>query len=187
MSTSVASPPASGPAVLAPSSGCGPSDRRPKRFDLALAADAAHIAAARHEVTARLRSWNLGHLSADAALITSELVTNAVLHGRAETVTVHLAECGTQGQSQLLIAVTDQSPAAVPAACCPADADEHGRGLLILQSVAACWGAVTRHRGGKLVWATLAAKAPDLVHGTERAEPSPSPCCAGARCALALA
>lgn len=184
MSTTATRAPASGPAARAPRFGSEPSNRHPNRVDLALAADPAHIATARREVTAHLQSWNLGHLAADAALITSELVTNAVLYGRSETVTVHLAECGTPVEPQLLIAVTDQSPAAVPAACSPTTAEEHGRGLLILQCVASCWGAVAKPRGGKVVWATLAVKTPGHGDGTG---PSPSPCCAGSQWALALA
>ncbi|MFI1395085.1 ATP-binding protein [Streptomyces sp. NPDC020681] len=183
MITTVARAPVSGLAARPPSTRCEPSNH-PNRVDLALAADAAHVATARREVSAHLRSWNLGHLAADAALITSELVTNAVLYGRTETVTVHLAKCGTVTEPQLLIAVTDQSPAAVPAPCSPATAEEHGRGLLILQCVASCWGVVTRPRGGKLVWATLAVKSPDHGHETG---PSPSPCCASSQWALALA
>ncbi|MFI5689092.1 ATP-binding protein [Streptomyces sp. NPDC051636] len=184
MITTVARAPVSGLAARAPSSSCEPSNPHRNRVDLALAADPAHIATARREVTAHLRSWGLGHLAADAALITSELVTNAVLYGRTETVTVHLAKCGTLAEPQLLIAVTDQSPAAVLVPCSPAAAEEHGRGLLILQCVASCWGVVAKPRGGKLVWATLAVKTPD--HGHER-ELSPSPCCAGSQWALALA
>ncbi|GGO91669.1 ATP-binding protein [Wenjunlia tyrosinilytica] len=185
MYTTVASDPGPGrPAGRAPRVRCGPTNRRPNRVHLALAADTAHIATARREVTAHVHSWNLGHLAADAALITSELVTNAVLHGRTETVAVYLAECGTAAEPQLLIAVTDQSPAAVPSACPPTTAEEHGRGLLILQCVASCWGSVAKSRGGKLVWATLAVKTSDRGHATG---PSPSPCCAGSQRALALA
>jgi anti-sigma regulatory factor (Ser/Thr protein kinase) len=190
MSTTVARAPASGPAARAPRFGGEPSNRHPNRIDLALAAEPEHIATARRQVTAHLRSWNLGHLAADAALITSELVTNAVLYGRTETVTVHLAECGTLAEPQLLIAVTDQSPAAVPAACSPEAAEEHGRGLFILECVASCWGAMAKPRGGKLVWATLAVKTPDAVKTTDHGHgtgPAPSPCCAGSQCALALA
>lgn len=133
------------------SSGCSNS------LDVALAADPAHVATARRAVTAHLRHWKLEHLAADAELITSELVTNAVLYGVTETVTVHLAEYGTAPDRHLLITVADRSPAAaVPPARTPADAEECGRGLHILQCLAGSWGTMAKPGGGKLVWATLA-------------------------------
>ncbi|MDQ1012439.1 anti-sigma regulatory factor (Ser/Thr protein kinase) [Streptomyces sp. V4I23] len=156
----------------------------PNRVDFALAADPAHIATARRQVTANLRCWNLDHMADDAALITSELVTNAVLYGRTETVTVRLAECGTPADPQLLITVTDESPAQpVPEATSPAAVEEHGRGLHILQCLASCWGTIAKPCGGKVVWATLA------VSGSGHSDRSghvSSPCCAGSRLALAF-
>uniref|UniRef100_UPI003F49746D ATP-binding protein n=1 Tax=Streptomyces chartreusis TaxID=1969 RepID=UPI003F49746D len=131
----------------------------PTVIDIVLPADPAHIATARRHVAAYLSRWNLGCLVDDAALITSEMVTNAVLHGQAETITVSLGQCGTPASPKLLITVTDAcSGESMPQVTPPDCLEEHGRGLYILQCLALCWGTV-RSRSGKLVWAMLAVNA----------------------------
>ncbi|WP_051704940.1 MULTISPECIES: ATP-binding protein [unclassified Streptomyces] len=159
MSTTIAAEPVSWPS--APAAAAWGKQSVPTRVGLALAADPEHISTARRQVAAHLRCWDLDHLVDDATLITSELVTNAVLYGLAETIMVHLAKCGTATDPQLLITVTDECPAeAMPEVASPASSDEHGRGLYILQCLASRWGTATGH-GGKLVWATLAVDAPE--------------------------
>ncbi|MEK8170934.1 ATP-binding protein [Streptomyces sp. M19] len=44
--------------------------------------DPARVARIRRVATAHLRLWELGYLIADVRLLVSELVTNAVVHGR---------------------------------------------------------------------------------------------------------
>lgn len=133
---------------------------------------------------AQLRHWNLGHLAEDAALITSELVTNAVLYGGTAQVTVRLTTCGAPAAPQLLITVADESTAdAVLVTDAAAYSKEHGRGLHILQCLANCWGTA-KTNGGKLVWATLAVCASAHESGAGREQ---SPCCAGSQLALAFA
>ncbi|PZT75015.1 MULTISPECIES: SpoIIE family protein phosphatase [unclassified Streptomyces] len=129
-------------------------------------------AAARRFVTAALAEWTaLGlpaavgfseRLSDDAAVIVSELVTNAVVHA-GTTVELHfrLEEATEDEASALILEVSDQHPArtvrgdhghsAAEAAGAPAD---YGRGLEIVAALAERWG-ITYRAGAKTVWARL--------------------------------
>lgn len=85
----------------------------------------------------------------DAELLTSELVTNAVVHG-APPVTLAV-ECDTS--SGMRVRVTDGSSRhPLPRAARPADVD--GRGMALVDLLSAAWGAEpTEH--GKEVWFLL--------------------------------
>ncbi len=114
--------------------------------ELPLAASA--VADARTLVVAALRRWELESLAPDAALLTSELVTNSVLHARTEvTVTVAVAE----GVAE--IGVADRSTSPPQRRQLGADG-ESGRGLHLVEQVAQEWGVVTSS-GGKQVWFRL--------------------------------
>ncbi len=97
--------------------------------------------------------WDVAeHLSA-GPLVVSELVTNAVEHGRGE-VDVHLAEY----HGDLRIAVRDREER--PPVTRNEDPDSlDGRGLRIVQSLARASGALPAAGGGKLVWAVLGREA----------------------------
>lgn len=83
-----------------------------------------------------------------AVLITSELASNAVSHGEgAFTVTARLSA------DELYVAVTDGG-LAVPVPRTPAPTEPHGRGLMIVASLADRWG-VERRAVGKTVWFAL--------------------------------
>ena len=88
----------------------------------------------------------------DALILTSELVTNAVLHGKPKiSLSVRIE------MPNLIIAVSDESPLMPPEIPeLPLLAAPHGRGLAIVDSVAAEWG-VSRHipGPGKVVWFLL--------------------------------
>lgn len=85
----------------------------------------------------------------DVALITSELVTNAGLHGAG-----HVVVRVERGVGQVRIAVFDEAPAH-PSRLHPGPDAETGRGLGIVEMVATAWG-VTPEGTGKWVWADVA-------------------------------
>ena len=102
-----------------------------------------------------LHEWGLRELADDAALIVSELMTNAadasaVLPERPPVV-LRL----TAGPSSVLIEVWDQSPLGLEPREADAD-DECGRGLVVVAALSARWGSERTGRRRKVVWAELA-------------------------------
>jgi anti-sigma regulatory factor (Ser/Thr protein kinase) len=91
----------------------------------------------------------------DAQLIVSELVTNAMLtsrrHGRP-----FIRLILTHDQRELAILVRDYCPG-IPHAGNPAEEDESGRGLFLVQSMSSRSGWYPPDDGtpGKIVWAAL--------------------------------
>ena len=87
-----------------------------------------------------------------AALLVSELVTNAVIHGRTSaTVEVH------RPADTLRVTVRDDNPDLPAVGDAPDFTDEHGRGLLIVSKLARRWG-VEPSGDGKAVWFELAVR-----------------------------
>ena len=78
-------------------------------------------------------------------LLTSETVTNAFLHGRSEARLVV-----TVGHEVVLVEVSDDS-SKPPKLIAQRPGALHGRGLVILDTLASGWG-ITEHPGGKTVW-----------------------------------
>jgi anti-sigma regulatory factor (Ser/Thr protein kinase) len=104
--------------------------------------------AARQAVKAILQAWELHDESwlTTAAMIVSELVTNAVQHGHG-TIGLHLHQIG----QHVTVRAVDTSPA-IPHRREPDESG--GRGLAIVEELSAKWG-VTHHENGKQVWAEL--------------------------------
>jgi anti-sigma regulatory factor (Ser/Thr protein kinase) len=87
-------------------------------------------------------------------LLTSELVSNAIVHGdTAVTVDVVRAE------GNFLVSVSDESHEP-PELRFPDHLDPNGRGLSIVNEVSDAWG-VERGAHGKTVWFTVTASPPD--------------------------
>ncbi|GAA3085224.1 ATP-binding protein [Streptosporangium carneum] len=113
------------------------------------------VKTARDVTRSTLRDWGLSELSDDAALVVSELVTNAVRYAlcppsKLETnpitlVLLHLSP-------HVLLAVADPSDE-VPTPKEPDFISENGRGLYIVETYSKCWGWDHLNRGGKAVWA----------------------------------
>jgi GAF domain-containing protein/anti-sigma regulatory factor (Ser/Thr protein kinase) len=102
---------------------------------------------ARHWVTAHLRDVP-SEVSECAALLTSELVTNAVLHAATPfTVTLHLMA------DRIRVDVADGNPVVPSIKDYSADAAT-GRGLTLFNTLASDWG-VQPVMGGKIVWFEL--------------------------------
>lgn len=108
---------------------------------------------ARRLTLAALQAWDIGEETADqVVLAVSELVTNAVEHALPPVALKLARPCGHR---LLRIEVTDGGPArtrgAWTASCEP---DEHGRGSMIVDFMAAAHG--TRLAGGRTThWADL--------------------------------
>jgi anti-sigma regulatory factor (Ser/Thr protein kinase) len=102
-----------------------------------------------------LHEWGLRELAEDAAMVVSELITNAadasVIFPERPAITLRLLATGTS----LLIEVWDQSPADLE----PRDAaldDECGRGLTVVAALSTRWGYERAGNRRKRVWAELA-------------------------------
>jgi anti-sigma regulatory factor (Ser/Thr protein kinase) len=104
-----------------------------------------------------LRGWGLLVLADDAAVIVSELVTNALMHGGsavngAAREDVELILWRQPGQ--VVCAVTDPGTG-VPALVQPDPFGEAGRGLHVVQALSATWGWARLGDSRKAVWAAL--------------------------------
>lgn len=126
------------------------------RFRFELAAHPGSVAQARRLTHARLAGWSVGADTCDnAALVMSELVTNAIVHTASSRVVCELLD----HDDMVRIAVHDQGCAPGEPHPSPQRADEeHGRGLLLVDALCRAWGA-QEHGPGLLVWAELSRRA----------------------------
>ncbi|MFF5425743.1 MULTISPECIES: ATP-binding protein [unclassified Streptomyces] len=112
-------------------------------------ADLTAVPEVRHALRALLRAWGGPGASDVAELLTSELVTNALVHtdhGAVVTATVV--------PEQLRVEVRDFVPGLTPPPVPPAHDGTHGRGLVLVRELADSWG-VEEHGVGKVVWFEL--------------------------------
>ncbi|WSQ08320.1 ATP-binding protein [Streptomyces sp. NBC_01231] len=126
-----------------------------RRFRFELAAHPGSPAQARRLTLARLTGWAVCADTCDsAALVVTELVTNAIVHTASSRVVCELHD----GEDLVRIAVRDEG-------CAPGEPhpspqrpeEEHGRGLLLVDALCHAWGA-HEHGPGLLVWAELPRK-----------------------------
>jgi anti-sigma regulatory factor (Ser/Thr protein kinase) len=123
-----------------------------------LPADPASTRGGRRHVAARCREHQVPQGVADeAVLITSELVTNAVLHGRS-AVAVTVVVTTTAAGGVLRVAVDDDN-SRHPAVKEEDAAALDGRGLHIVDALADRWG-VSDRGVGKTVWFEIVFTAP---------------------------
>jgi anti-sigma regulatory factor (Ser/Thr protein kinase) len=116
-------------------------------------ADLRAVPEARRELRELLRHWGRPGRSEIAELLTSELVTNALVHtDRDAVLTAVLSPRG------LRVEVRDFVAGRPVVRAQPADDGTHGRGLVLVQSLADAWG-VRPHGVGKSVWFELGAEA----------------------------
>lgn len=112
----------------------------------------------RHPSEARRARREVGEVCADlprdvsetARLLTSELIANAIEHGTGDIVL-----SVTRAPNHVRVGVTDGHPD--PPRSRPAELDEaRGRGILLVESLAARWGVEPAPDGpGKTVWFML--------------------------------
>lgn len=115
------------------------------------------VHSARHRVSAAIRWWGVPvdeELCFNLELVTSELLTNGLLHARgpmtAEVALVY---------DLIIVSVLDRSPKLPQPRSAQAD-DECGRGLALIEELCLIQGSETAP-GGKRCWAVLPVKAAD--------------------------
>ena len=99
------------------------------------------VARARREVVEALTFYALGALVETARLLTSELVTNAVMHGSGDIVTLVLR----YARDELTISVTDDATDDLPDPRVAGSDEENGRGMLLVRALGVRWGVTVDH------------------------------------------
>jgi anti-sigma regulatory factor (Ser/Thr protein kinase) len=107
-----------------------------------------YVASAREFVRSRLVSWEATDWLADAVLVASELVSNAILHAR--TAIELKLSCDL---STVRVEVYDENTRVPVVAGCPVDATS-GRGLALVAALSSAWG-IEHYGEGKIVWAEI--------------------------------
>jgi anti-sigma regulatory factor (Ser/Thr protein kinase) len=109
--------------------------------------------AAREFTVATLSGWNLENLAEEAVIIATELVTNAIKHG---AVAGHgQVELAWQRHATRVICIVVDGSARPPVLAVADVSAESGRGLLVIQALAASWGWMMVGATQKAVWAAL--------------------------------
>ncbi|MGW0538038.1 ATP-binding protein [Streptomyces sp. NPDC003032] len=135
------------PAVAAV--GAKPLPQSAYSFEHTITPDPARVAEIRCAVADRMRKWVVpASLVEDVVLIVSELVTNAVVHGRGN---VHVSML--QLYAGLHIEVADESTTPAVMGCGDAEAIG-GRGLRLVAGSCDCWGVSD---DGTITWCLLRA------------------------------
>lgn len=139
-------------------SGCTAAETDSQLIAFALPSIPESVPMARSRVRAALSFHELDQYADDAAIITSELVTNVIQHvcgDGTETIGVTIAR--TWNPAAVTVIVSDSSPEG-PAICAGLADSERGRGLRIVEALSARWDWHPEH-GGKAIFATLAKEA----------------------------
>ncbi len=108
-------------------------------------------AEARRVVGDQARTWGVPEDTCDVAiLLTSEVVTNGMMHGQARVAlrTIALPASGLRVE-------VDDDGGGQPAVRDHCLEDEHGRGMAMVEMLATRWGWLPRD-GGKTVWFEVA-------------------------------
>jgi integral membrane sensor domain MASE1/serine phosphatase RsbU (regulator of sigma subunit)/anti-sigma regulatory factor (Ser/Thr protein kinase) len=113
----------------------------------ALSADPASVAHARAQSSVQLAAWGLGELAFTTELVVSELVTNAIRHGRGP-IGLRLI------RTNILTCEVSDTGGAAPHLRQAGTLDENGRGLLLVARLTHRWGSRPT-TDGKTIWAEL--------------------------------
>ncbi|WP_052434457.1 ATP-binding protein [Streptacidiphilus melanogenes] len=116
-------------------------------------AEAESVTRARQFVRITAAMWRLRpETLADTELCMSELVGNAVRHTSSRRLHCRL----WSARGLLFVEVDDEDGEDIPQVEQPAEDDECGRGMLLIDTFAAAWGSLPRPgHEGKTVWAAL--------------------------------
>ncbi|MGV9318452.1 ATP-binding protein [Streptomyces sp. NPDC003660] len=118
--------------------------------------------AVRDKLRAHLARWQAAELADDAAVVVSELLSNALRHGRPPVRVACALRRRSPGRTALRIEVADAGPSFDTTLVRARwrhpsfTLEESGRGLFLVDALASRWGdEPTRH--GHTVWAVLGA------------------------------
>lgn len=144
-----------------------------ERIEIALARDADAPARARAELRQAIAGRLSDRDSATATLLTSELVTNAVIHPR-HTVGGSVALRITTYRDRVRVEVTDDGPGFEPEGLPPRRPSETGgHGLIVVDGLSSRWGTARRRVGkseGFCVWFELDADPERIAAGSEQVD-----------------
>ncbi len=115
---------------------------------------------ARHLAVRRMEEWGYpaaSDVSCSVALVVAELAANAVRHGRVPGRDFGLRLALDLAAGLVRIEVADAASAKRPRTASPSSypEGESGRGLLLVDVLAARWGSEPRRPVGKTVWAEV--------------------------------
>ncbi|MGW0782187.1 SpoIIE family protein phosphatase [Streptomyces sp. NPDC002913] len=127
------------------------SPRAPRLHQYIHQADPQGLSEARSIVRQALKDWDLAGLADDAELVTGELLVNVLLH--TEGGAVLTLEVLPEPVRRIRLSVQDRS-SVWPRRRTPGETSTSGRGLLLLDAVAECWGIEPRGEG-KAVWCEI--------------------------------
>ena len=116
--------------------------------------DLSSVADARRFVKQQVAAWGITGPLDDALLVVSELAANALTHARSSY------RLRLSATAMVLRIEVDDAGAGTPEPQPLTDTEEHGRGLHLVDALAASWGMESGESGGKRVWAELALPAP---------------------------
>ncbi|MCZ0989523.1 ATP-binding protein [Streptomyces diastatochromogenes] len=123
-------------------------------YNITMGAEPKSVAQARHLARQSCTAWGFDAETGEtAALLTSELVTNAVLHGRSHSIRVQVARVDGD---LVRIVVVDKSHR-MPEMKHPDPEDVSGRGLLLVDALTDRWGTDLLP-WGKRMWAEILIK-----------------------------
>jgi anti-sigma regulatory factor (Ser/Thr protein kinase) len=159
--------PSVGPTELLTSASLLPAPTWVRRQVVSCQPDLGLAAKAAREYSERVvRGWGLELLADDAAVIVSELVSNAIRHGvngRNDPACDCIELILWRRPGQIICAVTDPGTG-TPVVANPDPLAEQGRGLHVVEALSVTWGWTRLSAPGKAVWAALS------IPDTERAE-----------------
>jgi serine phosphatase RsbU (regulator of sigma subunit)/anti-sigma regulatory factor (Ser/Thr protein kinase) len=136
----------------------GSSGERPRQLRRRIPqADLARISEVRRELRDAVRRWGVGELADTVELLTSELITNALVHtDRDALLTARLFQenqTDASGPARLRVEVDDESDL-WPKRRTPGEQASSGRGLMLVEALADAWGVDPRGTG-KRMWFEL--------------------------------
>ncbi len=111
--------------------------------------DLSSVADARRFVRDILREWGIDEPLDDALLVVSELAANALTHARSSY------RLRVSATAHALRIEVDDAGVGTPEPQPLTETEEHGRGLHLVDALAASWGMESAETGGKKVWAEL--------------------------------